>query len=305
MWPNPRVPHELSSNRKKLSPPDGKSLIVHTVMNIEYWPFDKNMPRGILPPPHGKSPDPPDLPNYSWVEYGMRVGLPRLFKLFAENNIPVSAFINAQVADIYPKAFDEVCKLNWELVGHGWFQESLRVAKDEEHVIKKSLDLLRKLSGQPVRSWFGPAGGETEKTPELLKENGIEFLHDWLIDELPCWMRTKLGPIVAMPYTFELNDVPIWTVQNNSCDEMKKRVDATLNIFDEEKLYNTKIITLALHPHIVGVPQNFYYLKKIIEELKKRDDVIFMTSSQIGDWFVKEDGTNGENIKPFLEQPPD
>ena len=305
MWPNPRVPHELSSNRKKLSPPDGKSLIVHTVMNIEYWPFDKNMPRGILPPPHGKSPDPPDLPNYSWVEYGMRVGLPRLFKLFAENNIPVSAFINAQVADIYPKAFDEVCKLNWELVGHGWFQESLRVAKDEEHVIKKSLDLLRKLSGQPVRSWFGPAGGETEKTPELLKENGIEFLHDWLIDELPCWMRTKLGPIVAMPYTFELNDVPIWTVQNNSCDEMKKRVDATLNIFDEEKLHNTKIITLALHPHIVGVPQNFYYLKKIIEDLRKRDDVIFMTSSQIGDWFVKEDGTNGENLKPFLEQPPD
>ena len=305
MWPNPRVPHELSSNRKKLSPPDGKSLIVHTVMNIEYWPFDKNMPRGILPPPHGKSPDPPDLPNYSWVEYGMRVGLPRLFNLFAENNIPVSAFINAQVADIYPKAFDEVCKLNWELVGHGWFQESLRVAKDEEHVIKKSLDLLRKLSGQPVRSWFGPAGGETEKTPELLKENGIEFLHDWLIDELPCWMRTKLGPIVAMPYTFELNDVPIWTVQNNSCDEMKKRVDATLNIFDEEKLYNTKIITLALHPHIVGVPQNFYYLKKIIEDLRKRDDVIFMTSSQIGDWFVKEDGTNGENLKPFLEQPPD
>ena len=305
MWPNPRVPHELSSNRKKLSPPDGKSLIVHTVMNIEYWPFDKNMPRGILPPPHGKSPDPPDLPNYSWVEYGMRVGLPRLFKLFAENNIPVSAFINAQVADIYPKAFDEVCKLNWELVGHGWFQESLRVAKDEEHVIKKSLDLLRKLSGQPVRSWFGPAGGETEKTPELLKENGIEFLHDWLIDELPCWMRTKLGPIVAMPYTFELNDVPIWTVQNNSCDEMKKRVDATLNIFDEEKLYNTKIITLALHPHIVGVPQNFYYLKKIIEDLRKRDDVIFMTSSQIGDWFVKEDGTNGENLKPFLKQPPD
>ena len=305
MWPNPRVPHELSSDRKKLLPPEGKPLIVHTVMNIEYWPFDKNMPRGILPPPHGKSPDPPDLPNYSWVEYGMRVGLPRLFKLFAENNIPVSAFINAQVADIYPKAFDEVCKLNWELVGHGWFQESLRVAKDEEHVIKKSLDLLRKLSGQPVRSWFGPAGGETEKTPELLKENGIEFLHDWLIDELPCWMRTKLGPIVAMPYTFELNDVPIWTVQNNSCDEMKKRVDATLNIFDEEKLHNTKIITLALHPHIVGVPQNFYYLKKIIEDLRKRDDVIFMTSSQIGDWFVKEDGTNGENLKPFLEQPPD
>ena len=305
MWPNPRVPYCLSSNQKKLNPPEGKPLIVHVVMNVEYWPFDKNMPRGILPPPHGKTPEPPDLPNYSWVEYGMRVGLSRLFKLFEENNIPVSAFINAQVAEVYPSAFEKICKLNWELVGHGWFQESLRVAKDEKTEIRKSLDLLRDLSGQPVRSWFGPGGGETENTPELLKENGIEFLHDWLIDELPCWMRTKLGPIVAMPYTFELNDVPIWTVQNNSCDEMQKRLNATLNVFDEEKLYNTKIITLALHPHIVGVPQNFYYLKKMIQDLKKREDVIFMTSSQIGDWYVKEEGSYGKELIPYLKNPPE
>ena len=304
MWPNPRIPHELASNRKKLSPPNGKSIIVHVVMNIEYWPFDKPMPRGILPPPHGKNPDPPDLPNYSWVEYGMRVGLPRLIKLFQENNIPVSSFINAQVAEIYPTAFEEMCKLNWELVGHGWYQESLRVAKDEEAIIKKSLNFLRERSGQAVRSWFGPAGGETENTPELLKNNGIEFLHDWLLDELPCWMRTKAGPLLAMPYTFELNDVPIWTVQNNSCDEMFKRVNATLKVFDEEKLSNTKILTLALHPHIVGVPQNFYYFKEIIKDLRKRNDIVFMTSSQIGDWFIKEDGTNGEALMPFLKSPP-
>ena len=304
MWPNPRVPFELASSRKKLSPPNDKPLIVHVVMNIEYWPFDKNMPRGILPPPHGKVSDPPDLPNYSWVEYGMRVGLPRLIKLLRENDIPVSAFINAQVAEIYPSAFREVCDLNWELVGHGWFQESLRVVDNEELVIKKSLKLLRELSGQPVRSWFGPGGGETENTPELLKDNGIEFLHDWLIDELPCWMRTKSGPLLAMPYTFELNDVPIWTVQNNSCDEMYKRVNATLEVFEEEKLSNTKIITLALHPHIVGVPQNFNYFKKTIQELKKRDDVTFMTSSQIGDWFIKEEGTNGEALIPYLTSPP-
>lgn len=304
MWPNPRVPYELSSNRKKLLVPDGKSIIVHVVMNIEYWPFDKPMPRGILPPPHGTKSDPPDLPNYSWVEYGMRVGLPRVMKLLKENNIPVSTFINAQVAEIYPSAFEEMCNLNWELVGHGWYQQSLRVAENEEEIIKKSLDFLRTISGQDVRSWFGPGGGETEVTPELLKDNGVEFLHDWLIDELPCWMRTKKGPLLALPYTFELNDVPIWTVQNNSCDEMYKRVIATLDIFDEEKQSNAKILTLALHPHIIGVPQNFFYLKKIIENLKKRDDIIFMTSSQIGDWYIKEDGTNGEAIMPFLESPP-
>ena len=63
-------------------------------------------------------------------------------------------------------------------------------------------------------------------------------------------------------------------------------------------------MTPDLHPQIFGVPQNVYYLKIIIEDLKRRDDVIFMTSSQIGDWFIKEDGTNGDHLKPFLEQPP-
>jgi len=85
---------------------------------------------------------------------------------------------------------------------------------------------------------------------------------------------------------------------------MYKRTIATLNVFDEEKSENPKILTLALHPHIVGVPQNFYYLKKIIKDIKKRNDVIFMTSSQIGDWFIKEDGSNGSDLLPFLESPP-
>ena len=98
--------------------------------------------------------------------------------------------------------------------------------------------------------------------------------------------------------------MPIWTVQNNSCDEMYKRFNATMEIFEEEKKNNAKILTLALHPHIIGVPQNFFYFKKIIEDLNKRNDIIFMTSSQIGDWYIKEEGTNGEAIIPYLESPP-
>ena len=74
--------------------------------------------------------------------------------------------------------------------------------ENEEEIIKKSLKFLRAVSGQDVRSWFGPGGGETEITPELLKMNGIEFLHDWLIDELPCWMRTKQGPLFCFTLYF-------------------------------------------------------------------------------------------------------
>ena len=81
MWPNPRIPFQTSSESARFEPLRGKPLIVNPVVNIEYWPFDRAMPRGILPPPHGAQVAPPDLPNYSWVEYGMRCGMPRLFDL--------------------------------------------------------------------------------------------------------------------------------------------------------------------------------------------------------------------------------
>ena len=130
MSSNPRVPFQFSSDRAPLPPLDGKKLIVHAAMNIEYWPFDRPMPRGIIPAPHGATPAPPDIPNFSWVEYGMRCGMPRMLDMFARHDVPVSAFLNAQVADVYPTLMSAVVDAGWELVGHGWFQQSLKQADD-------------------------------------------------------------------------------------------------------------------------------------------------------------------------------
>src|SRR6186997_3557380 len=91
---NPRVAFQLSSDRPKLHPPKGKSLIVHAIVNIEYWPFDQLTPRTIVTPPHGRS-HVPDIPNFSWSEYGNRCGMPRLLQVLNERRLPVSASINA------------------------------------------------------------------------------------------------------------------------------------------------------------------------------------------------------------------
>jgi allantoinase len=293
MQSNPRVPFQLSSDRAPLEPPGGKRLIVNVAMNIEYWPFDRPMPRGILPAPHGKAPEPPDVPNYVWVEYGLRCGMPRFMAMLKERGIRASAFMNAQVADVYPSLADGVVEADWELVGHGWFQQSLKQAGDEAEVIAKSLDRLEALSGKRPRAWLGPGMGETSDTPDILKGEGIEFLHDWLLDDLPCWMRTKHGPMVALPYTFELNDVPIYAIQNSSSKEILKRLKATLKVFDREMQNQPRIITFGLHPHIIGVPHIAHYFEKALDILCDREDTVFMTSSEIGDWFVAADATGG------------
>ena len=81
MRSNPRIPFELADRRGPLAPLNGKPLMVNVVMNIEYWPFERQMPRGILPAPHGRPAEPPDVPNFAWVEYGLRCGMPRIMAM--------------------------------------------------------------------------------------------------------------------------------------------------------------------------------------------------------------------------------
>ena len=286
---NPRVPYQMSSERARLAPMNGKALMVHVVMNVEYWPFDQPMPRGVIPPPHGRPGPVPDVGNYSWVEYGMRVGMPRVMQILAARGIRASTFMNAQCADVYPSCADAMLQADWEFVGHGWFQKSLATEDNEIEVIEKSLARLEQLTGKRTRGWFGPGVGETAHTPDLLKERGIEWLSDWMVDDLPTWMKTRHGPMIAMPYTMELNDVPIWVVQGQSSDELLLRLQATLETFDHELASNPKVLTLGLHPHLVGVAHRASYFAKCLDLLLARDDTVFVTGSDIADWFVRED----------------
>lgn len=296
MQSNPRIPFELSTDRRRLEPLDGKPLMVNVVVNIEHWPFDRPMPRGILPPPHGAQIAPPDLPNFSWVEYGMRSGMPRLLDILGQRGIKATAFFNAQVADVYPSLAKQVLDAGWEFVGHGWFQRSLKQVDDEESEIRMCLARLEQLTGKKTRGWFGAGGAETDKTPDILKQCGLDFTHDWLVDDLPCWLRTEHGPLIALPYTWELNDVPIWVVQGQSSDELLKRLDVTLKVLERELAVQPRVLTLGLHPHIVGVPHRAYYIEKALDVLAVRRDTVFVTSCQIADWFIEADGTGGRHL---------
>lgn len=284
---NPRIPYAMSSERAPLAPLDGKTLLVHVVINVEYWPFEQPMPRGVIPAPHGRTAL-PDVGNYAWVEYGMRCGMPRIMRILAERGLRASAFMNAACADVYASCARAMLDAGWEFVGHGWVQRSLAVEDDEAAVIDRCLERLERLTGKRTRGWFGPGVGETFDTPDLLKARGIEWLGDWYVDDVPCWMRTKHGPLLAMPYTMELNDVPIWVVQGLSSDEMLRRLEATLATFDAEAATGPKVLTLGLHPHIVGVAHRAHFLARSLDVLGARDDTVFVTGSEIADWFTAQ-----------------
>ena len=287
---NPRLPYQMSTERERLSAPQGKPLIVHIVVNIEYWPYDQPTPRSIVIPPHGKY-HVPDLPNFCWSEYGNRCGMPRLLELFGSRKLPVSASINASVIDVYPSLAASIRDAGWEFIGHGIHQKSQgETSSDESTQIRGALDKLREFTGVAPRGWMSPGWSETYDTLDHLRENGIRYVTQWVVDDIPSWLRTKHGPMISLPYGLDLNDSVVYAIEKHSSAEMSLRVQQTIQCFEREiaATGQPKVLTLAMHPHLRGVPHMVPFMESIIDTLLARDDTIFMAGSQIADWFSQQ-----------------
>jgi peptidoglycan/xylan/chitin deacetylase (PgdA/CDA1 family) len=279
---NPRIPFELSSDRPALPAPGGKPLIVHVVLNVENWRFDQPMPRKLLTAPHGEE-HTPDVPNYSWAEYGMRCGMPRLFEALGRRGLPASCALNAGVIADYPALAEAIRASGWEVIGHGLHQRSLQAETSEAAVLDEALERLRAFA--PIQGWLSPGLKESAETPDLLKARGIRYLCDWVVDDLPAWMTTAHGPLIAMPYSLEINDSVIYAVEKHASPEMWRRLEDTLSVLEPELERQPRVLTLGLHPHLIGAPHRFAYLEKMLDRLAAHPTAVFMTGSQIADWF--------------------
>ena len=71
--PCDRIPYRSIRDRPALKLPGDARVAVWTIVNVENWNPQAPMPRTVIPPPMGQ-PLLPDVPNWAWHEYGMRVG---------------------------------------------------------------------------------------------------------------------------------------------------------------------------------------------------------------------------------------
>ena len=289
MSSNPRIPYQMSDQRPQLKGPNGKTLIVHLVVNVEHWQFESGMPRKIITAPHGAE-HIPDIPNYCWAEYGMRCGMPRILKMFAERNLPASTSINAGVVDAYPASAEAMLQAGWEFIGHGFRQRSMQSEDDEASLIQAALDKLEAFTGTKTRGWLSPGLKESLDTPDILKAAGIDYVCDWVLDDLPTWITTLHGSLMAMPYSIEVNDSIIYAIEKHSSPEMFTRLRDTVDRFQSEMADGApRVLAMGFHPHLIGVPHRITYLEKMLELLIARDDTVFMTGSQIADWYNEAD----------------
>jgi len=156
---------------------------------------------------------------------------------------------------------------------------------NERGDIHKVREVISKATGKPPRGWIGPGLTETWETPDLLVEEGYDYVADWVLDDQPVWLKTRTRPILSVPYTQECNDVAMMLIQHHKASEY---CDRALDQFEQiyaDSTDSARVMALSIHPYIMGAPHRLKYFRRVIEVIRSKSDVVFMTGAQIADWY--------------------
>lgn len=269
-----RYAWSMLSERKPISWPNGKKLALWVNVCMQFYPLDQ---QGVpFKVPGGMTMPYPDLRHYSLRDYGNRVGIFRFLKAFDRFGVTPTFTYNTELAHRYPYLLDVLKERQNEILCHGLHMDALHYGGQDRHQeserVKSALEQLRELTGQDIKGWLSPARNESEHTPELLVENGVEYFCDWVNDDMPYPFRTNNGSLWAMPLSNELEDKFI--LMNNQHSEqsyLQQVCDAGDFLLKEAETQGGRILALNIHPWMLGQPHRIAYLEQALEYLMSLD----------------------------------
>ena len=217
-YPRDRFGYSSPFTRPKLKLPGKGRMIVWRVVNIEEWEITRPMARQLSIAPQGQSAI-PDMPNWTWYEYGMRVGFWRLMRALKKAKVTPTMSLNAKVCETYPEATAAARDAGWEFMAHSFVQMPIQqIADKQREVMDQSIEILQKFTGTKPTGWLGPGRGQMFDTLDHVAAAGFTWFGDWVLDDQPIWVRTAHGPLVAVPYSAEINDITMMVSHHHESD---------------------------------------------------------------------------------------
>lgn len=274
----------MLTDREPVQWPDGKRVALWVNVALQYFPL--NQAGKPFAPWGGMTTSYPDLRHYTLRDYGNRVGIFRFLKAFDRYGVKATYAMSARLAERVPYLVRKLSDRGEEIICHGWHMDAPHYGgmdeSEEAGLVEKSLDVLRKATGQKVAGWISPSKSQSGNTPGLLVANGVEYMCDWINDDMPYEFRTPNGPITAMPLSTELDDRFI--LQNNLHSESEyadQIIDAFDYLYEESATQGGRMLALSLHPWMLGQPHRIRYLEKALDHIMSKSDVWSATASEI------------------------
>jgi peptidoglycan/xylan/chitin deacetylase (PgdA/CDA1 family) len=281
-----RIPYVPLPERPEFEWPGGHTVAVWVVPNVEHYEY---LPPAQAVDPYPRTPH-PDVRLYSYRDYGNRVGFWRMAEVLERYEIPATVSLNVGVLDLYPEVGEEILRLGWDLLSHGWYntRELTGLSRDDEkRLLELCNEVLERHTGQRFRGMLGPNISANSWTPDVMAELGMDYHADWVHDERPTPLGNDVGrPMVALPYTYELNDAPLLM---RSHVEGSTFVDLWLAQIDRlrQEGRGGRVACLVLHPFAIGQPHRIEHLERLLDRLRSFDDVWIATAAQIVDHYMK------------------
>jgi peptidoglycan/xylan/chitin deacetylase (PgdA/CDA1 family) len=254
------------------------------VVNVEHYE--------LLPPPNDYIPKfprvpHPDVQQYARRDYGNRVGLWRLLEVLDAYDLRVTAALNVAVLEHFAEVRAAMVEREWSYMLHRLYntRDVFGLEPAEELAFYKDMvATVKARTGRPLRGNFGPAMNAA--TPELLVEAGMTYSVDWSHDDQPAPILVSNGRLVSIPYTLDLNDnVP---VRGWSSAGLAAAWRSQFDCLWREGARSGQVMCMALHPFVVGQPEEVGYLDQTLKYIIGHDGVWSTTAEEVADFYLQE-----------------
>jgi allantoinase len=281
---NPFYPYSAIIDRPPVKWPGNRTLAVYVGLNIEHFRFGERSV-GVLDAVAQRDPDPI---NFGWRDYGVRVGIWRMAELFDRLSVRPSVLLNADVCSEYPRIIEEGNKRGWSWVAHGKNNSmfagnspdlSERAERDYLRVVFEEIE---RSTGTRPKGWLGPLGlGETYATCRLLGELGATYVLDWANDDQPYRLNPDQEALLSVPYSFELNDLPVFLKNGADSKAFAQMVVDQFDILYAESRSIARVMPICVHPFVTGQPFRHKHFAKALAYIAGHRDVWMTTADDI------------------------
>ena len=262
--------------------PDGARLAMQVVLNVEEGaencilhgdPASEAFLSEII----GAEPRPGvrHMSMESIYEYGSRVGVWRLAKLFRTYQVPVTVFAVGMAVERNPEPIRMLFEDGHEICSHGyrWIDyQYVDPAVEREHM-NLAIRAIEQATGERPLGWY--TGRTSPNTRQLVVENG-GFLYDAddYSDDLPFWNLEYGKPHLVIPYTLDANDMRFTTRQGfNSGEQFFQYLKDTFDVLLAEGSHSPRMMSVGLHCRLAGRPGRFAALERFIRYARTFDEV--------------------------------
>lgn len=279
-----RYDWSMLSERPPVQWPNQAKLALWVNVCLQFFPL--NQQGKPFKVPGGMTMPYPDLRHYTLRDYGNRVGIYRFLKAFDQYGIKPTFAINTRLAERNPYLLDSIKERGDEIACHGLHMDALHYGgqdeQEERELVKTAVNGLRELSGQDVIGWLSPARSESQNTPDLLTEQGIAYFSDWVNDDMPYSFKTRHGELTAMPLSNELEDRFILMNNLHSEESYAEQIcDACDYLLGEAETGGGRILTLNIHPWMLGQPHRIGKLEAVLDYVMDKKGVWSASAADI------------------------